>query len=73
MSTYNKPNFTCDKCHDTFYAKYGGVSARNSCRQHNYVKNEIGKIICRDCNKEKGFGSYNCYHKNKPRYICCLQ
>ena len=63
--------YTCDKCKDTYSARYARVSDRTSCRYHHYIIYD-NEIICRDCKIIKGDGNYNCYHTSSPSR-CCFQ
>ena len=57
----------CVKCADTFSTKYGLLSARTSCRYHNWVN---GK--CKDCDLNRSHNtSYNCYHKVVDKTCPC--
>jgi len=60
--------YTCDKCKDTYLARYARVSDRTSCRYHHYITYN-NEIICRDCKIVKGEHNQNCYHTSTPS--CC--
>ena len=63
--------YTCDKCKDTYSARYARVSDRTSCRYHYYIIYD-NEIICRDCKIVKGGHNQNCYHTSTPSW-CCFQ
>ena len=64
--------YTCDKCKDTYQARYARFSDRTSCRYHHFIRFD-NEIICRDCKigKEK-CSTNNCYHTSVPG-LCCFQ
>jgi hypothetical protein len=65
--------YLCEKCKDTYPARFGRVSDRTSCRYHYFIKVE-DKIICRDCKVVNGTqGTHNCYHTSIPSGWCCCQ
>ena len=61
--------YTCDKCKDTYHARYARVSDRTSCRYHHYIIYNNEKI-CRDCERVEGHNQ-NCHHISTPS--CCFQ
>ena len=63
--------YTCDKCKDTYSARYARVSDRTSCRYHYYIIYD-NEIMCRDCKIVKGGHNQNCYHTSTPSW-CCFQ
>jgi hypothetical protein len=65
--------YICEKCKDTYPARYARVSDRTGCRYHHFVKFE-DEIICRDCKITEDLqGSHNCYHTSVPGGWCCFQ
>jgi hypothetical protein len=64
-------NYKCEKCKDTYSARYARVSDRTSCRYHYYIIYD-NEIICRDCKIVKGGHNKNCYHTSTPSW-CCFQ
>ena len=64
-------NYKCEKCKDTYSARYARVSDRTSCRYHYYIIYD-NEIICRDCKIVKGGHNQNCYHTSTPSW-CCFQ
>ena len=63
--------YTCDKCKDTYSARYARFSDRTSCRYHYYIIYD-NEIICRDCKIVKGEHNQNCYHTSTFSW-CCFQ
>lgn len=62
----------CKKCNDTYILHYGGKSERTSCRNHNYIMNQLGQMQCLDCNLIKNQYSRNCYHVAKQKQLCVI-
>lgn len=62
----------CQKCNDKYILHYGGKSRRTSCRNHNYIVNQLGQMQCIDCSKIKNQSSLNCYHTSKPIMQCVI-
>jgi hypothetical protein len=59
---YNEyTQYNCEKCKDTYSARYARISDRTSCRYHYFIKIN-NEIICRDCKIVKGEHKRNCYH-----------
>ena len=63
--------YTCDKCKDTYSARYARFSDRTSCRYHYYIIYD-NEIICRDCKIVKREHNQNCYHTSTSS-LCCFQ
>ena len=66
--------YHCEKCNDTYSARYARTSDRTSCRYHYFIKFD-NEIMCRDCKMIKGKNTgHNCYHTSAPRCnYCCFQ
>lgn len=62
----------CQKCNDIYLLHYGGKSQRTSCRNHNYIVNQLGQMQCIDCCLIKNQSSRNCYHTAKPVMPCVI-
>ena len=67
-----KQQVKCQKCNDKYILHYGGKSERTSCRNHNYVTNQLGQPQCIDCHLIKNKYNQNCYHTTKPTMSCSI-